>query len=171
MTDRPNRPNDVYRFRYSPKKEWGFDGRTWCFEGFLIASADLDLVDSYWGISNPSGRVLDKATIDREVANGGSFEFYFNLDEVDLIAQSETVYYADDDLFHISEQHACSERCRYAFKKRGAERNAAKMLLVLREYLEQAERRAASAIRGQERLKRAISKVEAGDLTVHIYEG
>jgi hypothetical protein len=113
--------------------------------------------------------MLDVDTIEREVANGGSFEFYFNLADVDPIPNSEAKYYADDDLYHISEQHACSDRCQHTFKRRGAERSADKMLSVLRENLREAERLAASYARSAQRMQRDIATVESGNLNVTIY--
>ena len=164
-------PGDVYKFRYSPKKEWGFDGRTWCFEGFLVADSDCTLIDTYWGIGNSSGRVMSAADIEREVVAGGRFEFYFNLNDVDRISNYEDVYYANEDLFHVSEQHACLPGCRHTFKKRHAKRNRDKMLDVLREQSRLAKRDSELAIQRHARLEGDIHLLLAGDLSIHIDGG
>jgi L-lysine 2,3-aminomutase len=107
-------------------------------------------------------------TVEQEVANGGNFDFYFNLDDVESIANSESVYYSDDDLFSISEQHACSNGCRHCFKKKGAQRNQDKMLAVLTEQARIAKRDYEWAKKRHHKLLQEAIQVMAGDLSVHI---
>jgi len=164
------RENDVFKFRYSPKKEQGWDSRTHCFEGYLVARKsddELRLVDTYWGIKG-DGRVLSQEQIDEEVKNGGSFEFYFNLDDVEAIPDYEERNYSRDDLFRISEQHACVPRCIFHFKRKGAERSQERMLEEVNEQIRKVKSEIESKTHRLEQLAGTRAKLEAGDTSVYI---
>src|SRR4051794_6716978 len=103
MEQREIKQGDVYRFRWSPKKEQGWDNRWHCFEGYLIALAGqhgaLKLYDTFWGLrGDTSATVLSMETIKKEVEAGGSFEFYFNFEDYEKISESETHYLDDADV-------------------------------------------------------------------------
>lgn len=162
--------NDVYRFSYSPKKEQGWDSRTHCFEGYLVAREvgdDLKLIDTYWGVYG-DGRILSREKIDQEVKKGGSFEFYFNLDEVEKIEEYEEKYFDSKDIVRISEQHACVPRCVFYFKKIGAVRSKHRMLEEIDEQIRQKTHTIEFQTSMIQRLKETREKVEAGDTAQYI---
>ncbi len=67
--------SDVFHFRYSSKNP-NYNFLTHCFQGSLIALKNKEgkivLADTYWGIGDRSGRVLDEKTIRKEVKSGGA---------------------------------------------------------------------------------------------------
>lgn len=162
--------NDVFKFRYSPRQEQGFDSRNHCFEGYLVAregrAGNLVLVDTYWGIGG-DGRVLNEEQIEDEVRKGGSFRFYFNLDDVEKIPNYQQQYFSDDDLFYLSEQHACMESCRFVFKRKGAERSKIKMVICLENELREVQHDIDRATRKASDLIEKIARVKNGDLNIN----
>lgn len=162
---------DVYKFRFSPKKEQGWDHRYHCFEGYLIARPDVDgwfrFVDIYWGIGG-DGKSFTEEEIKKEVTNGGKFEFYFNLNEVEPIQKYDVDYYDDADLYSISEQHACVDRYVHHYKRKGAEKSQQKMLSVLKSQMQLRKSDIEIAVREVESLAQKINRVESGDLTTAI---
>jgi hypothetical protein len=166
--------NDVFRFRYSPIEFGKFDSRTWCFEGYLIAHPDETKIhefvyqDTHWGIKNTSNRILTYEEIQTEVSKGGSFAFYFNLDEVEEIQLYMERYYHSTDLFHLSRQHARTERCRYIYLRKGAQRNKQQMLDYLYYKFEEAQSKIRQVTNEIESIGEKINQVKGGNLSISI---
>jgi hypothetical protein len=163
----PPRVGDVFRFRYNREQseKLGFSA-THCFEGTLHARQNGDrliLVDTYWGISG-DGRMFTLEEAERK----GTLTFYCNLNDVERIDRHDQVYYADDDLFTVSEQHACVPRCVHWFKRKGAVRNAEKMLRVISERIEKNKHDIDSANGNLDRLAQLERQIRQGDLGVYL---
>lgn len=165
---------DVYRFRWSPKKEQGWDSRQHCFQGMLIAkknhSGDLVLRDTYWSYGNDTqcGKVFTEEEIRDEVKKGAHFEFFFNLDDVEPIDRMEVKYMADEDVFYIAEQNACDPSCIKHFKRKGAVRHKETMLTNINDQIAKKKRDIEWAAREIENLAERRTKIEAGDLTQYL---
>lgn len=162
------RAGDFYRFRYneSERKRLGFSANH-CFEGTLYAVVKGDeimLVDTYWGIGSTGGRAFTQHRAEQQ----GTLTFYFNINDTEPIKEHETVYYADADVFAVSEQHACVPRCVHYFKRKGAERNQEKMLTVIDGRIKDRQREIDSAKSSLIQLNELRRAVESGDLTVYL---
>ncbi len=163
----------MFHFRWSPKKEQGWDSRWHCFQGTLIAKKDykekLGLVDTYWSYGNDSNsHWITEKVIDEEVKKGGRFEFYFNLNNVEPIDRNEVKYYADKDVVSIAQQSACDPSCIKHFKYKGTERSKEKMLSVINEQIAKKKHEIEYAAREIESLTERRTKIDAGDLTQYL---
>jgi len=56
----------------------------------------------------------------------GTLKYYCNLDDLEKIEKYETDEYDDEDLFRLSDQHACVERCIYWYKENRCKEKPAK---------------------------------------------
>lgn len=160
--------NDIYKFQYNAaERERLSFSADHCFEGTLRARPFEDgsylLIDTYWGIEG-NGRSFTP----EEAELKGTLTFYCNLDDVEPIKDYEQAYYADDDLFTVSEQHACVPRCVHWFKRKGAVRNADKMLRVIAQREDDAHRQAESAADNLIRLDALRRQIQSGDLEVYL---
>lgn len=169
QADAPAEPRagDIYRFCYNAaeRERLGFSANH-CFEGYLHArelAGGLMLVDTYWGF-NGDGRAFTPA----EAGKKGTLTFYCNLNDVEPIKDYEQVYYSDADLFTVSEQHACVPRCVHWFTRKGAVRNAEKMLRVISERIANAERKIKYATDDIQQFTEKRQQVEAGNLEVYL---
>jgi hypothetical protein len=162
------KPNDYFHFRYHPLDGYGWDSRTHCFEGLLLAcltdSGGILLRDTYWNRSGRDGRYLTPAEAEAE----GTLTFYCNLDDIEKIDSYRKDYYAETDLFCLTTQHACSHHCVEYFKRKGASFNVDKMLSVVDAKIQDARRQLNSTVRDLELLSVTKSKIEGGDTTVYI---
>ena len=132
--------DDVYRFRYNAaeRERLGYSA-SHCFEGMLCVRETpegLILVDTYWGINGNLGRRL---TLEKALKLG-ELTFSFNFNEVEPIREDDQVYYNDDDLFTVSEQHACVPRCVHWYKRKDAIRSKSKMLRIIDEHAQNSHR-------------------------------
>ncbi len=164
---------DVFKFRWSPKKEQGFDGRWHCFQGTLIAKKDydgnLELVDTYWSFGNDQmSHRIKKDVIDEEVKKGGSFTFDFNLNDVESINEEETHYLDENDVVSISDQNACVPICIRHYKYKGKGRSKDKMLREINEKIRNQKSTIEYAANELERLSERRTKIESGDLTQYL---
>jgi len=164
----PIRENDIFRFCWLEKTDWGWDARYHCFEGFLRVTQAPDgtfiLRDTYWYFDGRNGKFF---TLD-EAYKQGTLTFYFNVDDVDKIDKSESVYYKSTDIFTLSRQHACVASCVIYYKKRGALRDQDSMKAVIKSRLEDTERDIRCAERKRNRYIEQLTAVEAGNLEVYI---
>jgi len=162
------RADDIYRFRYNgaESERLGFSANH-CFEGLLRArpfeNGEYLLIDTYWGIEGQGRSFTPK-----EAEAKGTLTFYCNLEDVEPIKEYEQAYFADDDLFTVSEQHACVPRCVHWFKRRGAMRNADKMLQVISGRIAENERNARFATDNLAKLASLREQVESGNLEVYL---
>jgi hypothetical protein len=168
-TDVQVKENDVFHCRFTQSycnKRVGWDLRH-CFEGTLVAkdvNGEIVLFDTFWGIGRTSENkwfTLDQIGVDIEI------EYYCNLDEIEKMEDADK-YYDEKDVFHLSEQHGCSERYRYTFIRKGAQRSAAKMIEVAKYLIEGKESEIRSAEWRIEDLRKTIDKINSGDLSVYI---
>lgn len=161
--------NDVFKFSYHPQEGQGWDSRTHCFEGLLIVrkngKGEIRLEDTYWGIS-PDGH--NQRFKPEEAEEKGVLTHYFNLDKVDPVSNYERKYYADEDLFFLSRQHACAESCRYTFIRKRAKRSQTKMLEGINKKIMEAKRKVESVVEDVASYSELKAKIEKGDLGVHI---
>ena len=178
MTDNPIdftriKHNDIFRFQWSPKKEHGWDSRYHCFQGTLRADrkrkkdGELCLIDTYWGIHG-NGRVLTPVQISNEISNGGSFKYYCNLDEVDLIDDFDVCYYKNEDIYTISSQNACHPSCINHFLRRGATRDAQTMINYIKGEIENSQNDIRYAENNIRILTEKLHEVESGNVEVHL---
>lgn len=146
---------DVYRFHWKPGQ--GPEGDAyWCFDGKLIVRETRDggliLVDTYWG----SG---DNRTFTPERAQEqGELTLLFNLDDVEQLGRYESPhYYAPEDVFEFHHQHGCYQRW---MKRKGAARCRDTILAEFRRRLEDAHKKADSAVRAVEWAARDLQRAE-----------
>ncbi len=162
--------NDVFHFRYN-QKTIDARGGDWqvrhCFEGTLVARLTADkkilLVDTFWGIKGDG--VSGSQT---EWRKKGTLQFYVNLNDIELIKDYETVYYNNEDLYILSEQHACVPSCIHNFKRKGVERSNKKMLETINEKIREEKKKIDWAVDSLQRLAVDKMKIENGDLTVYL---
>jgi len=161
--------NDVFHFRYPPQGQQGFDSRTHCFEGLLVARKDkeggLFLQDTYWGLTDNGG----KSFLLNEAQKQGTLTFYCNLDEIEVIPPYDRKYYDDADIFVLHSQNACVPSCKYYYKRKGAGRSKSQMLETVNKQIKDAKRKAQSLIEDVSRFSEIKAKIEGGDLTVYLY--
>lgn len=167
--DRDIRDGDVFKFQYKSINEQGWDYRTHCFEGILVARrvSELNqwiLCDTFWSVDGTGGKTF---TIDKAVSLG-DISFSFNLNDVEKISYEERVYYSDNDIFRISTQHGCTPSCIHLYKRKGAQRNRDKMLQVLHQRLTDARRTIQSELSHIEHTAGLVRIVEDGNLDVYI---
>ena len=158
--------NDVYRLSWK-EREWN-DQKNHCFEGSAIIKeigGELMYMDTYWGFS-PSG---NNHFFSADEANKKfNIKFLFNLDDVKNITVSDLDFYGDDDIFRLSEQHACVPSCIKYFVKKDAAKSQNKILSVIKNKLEEEERNISWANNKIIRLKKTMVEVENGNLEVYL---
>lgn len=156
------KPNDIYHIRYTqsfrdnnPRGDLNH-----CFEGLAIAlevlGGGLMLFDTFWGIGNTSGKSWIQEDVDKNI----SIEFYCNLDEIEHIQDWEQMYYADQDLFRLTRQHACSKNCISYYKRKGAERSRDKMKASIESKAADAVRRIQFATADYDRYTKSFADLE-----------
>lgn len=163
---------DFFRFHYTDKyreeaeRRWYSGYLRHCFEGILharVIGTELRLVDTYWGLSGDGQSFSEKEARER-----GTLEFIFNIADVEKIPEHERVYYSDDDLFSVSEQHACVPSCVFHFKRKGAEKSNKKMLAVVNEKIREQHKKVDYAIDELKRLAVKKEKIEGGDINIYL---
>lgn len=167
MKNQAIKVGDIYDFRYNQaeRDRLSFSAHH-CFEGMLHAqliNGSIMLVDTYWGIKG-DGRVFTPS----EARQQGTLTFYVNLSEIESIKEHECLYYDDNDLYRISEQHACVPSCVHHFKRKGAERSNKKMLAVVNEQMREERKKIDWAVDKLQRLAITKEKIEGGDLTQYL---
>ena len=154
---------DVFHFRPKDCGEFA----NWCRENLFIARKDekgkIYFTDTYWGY----GEGENKRYTFQEANKLGSLEYRFNLSEVEEIKDYQRVYYNDEDIYHLTNQHACSSGCINYFIKKGTPRNPKKMLDVIDKKISTARHEIDNAVRDIEQLAEKKTKLEAGDLTIY----
>lgn len=158
---------DVYSFRYnqSERDRLGYSANH-CFESTLVArevGGQMMLVDTFWGI-NGDGRSFTPT----DAKKLGTLTFYVNLSDLEPIKEYEREYYDDEDLFRISEQHACVPSCIHHFKRKGAERSNKKMLSVINEKIREEKKKIDYAVDALQRLAQTKQKIEEGETSVYL---
>jgi hypothetical protein len=156
--------DDVFSFRWKDNVSTNYFGDLYhCFDGQLIVcerGGEMYLRDTYWS----SGTEGKGFTIE-EANERGILTYKCNLDEVDIIRESDLVYYADSDVFNLSTQHGCYPR--YA-KRRNATRSQEKILSVLKSKIEDTQREIEFKKRSLQQMNERLQKLEAGDTTIFI---
>jgi len=155
--------NDVFRFRYKAEAEKKFTLDPYhCFDGQLVVKKNRDgnfiLRDTYW--SSSDGRCFTPEEAEKE----GTLTFVCNLDDVRNIEEWETDYYADEDVYNLSQQHGCYK---YYTVKKCAQKSQGKMLQVVRSKIKDEEYSISSSINRIEFLSRQAQKIESGDINVY----
>jgi hypothetical protein len=162
---------DVFHVRYTDAYREGQRGRDLhhCFEGLAIAKkseSGVVLVDTFWGLNgNDHSKVFYQPDIGEKI----SIERYCNLDEITKISRHEVVYYADEDIIFLHDQHACVDSCKYYYIKTGAVRSRAKMVQVVQEQISEAENAIASLKRSIEVKMETLGEIESGKPLEEIY--
>lgn len=161
------RDGDVFEFRWSD--EWrqksGRADLNWAFEGTLIYR-DGVAFDTYWGLE----RSWDCGQCFRleEWKTRGTLAFRFNLNDVVTLHAADRFYYADTDVFHITTQHACSERCVFWFLRKGATKDRLKIESEIHRRISKESEDAQRAVRFAAStigwLNRQLEKLERGDI-------
>ena len=152
------RDGDVYRWRYKePSDRDGEWGRYHCCSRIAVFK-DGRLWDTYWssGSDNRSFGPPDWPKLELTLlGNFADFE----------TATDDLSFYAEADVMNLS--HANSSRGNLYIRK-GATRCAEAMLSAARERLRRAEYEQQGAEDRAEKLRSAITKIEAGDTSVYI---
>lgn len=156
MTDL--REGDVYRWSYREPGDDRSYGRYHCCSMIAIVMKGL-LRDTFWMIGQniPSdGRSFGSDQLDSlDLTRLG------NLSDYEQAKEYNRDYYADADIMDLN--HSNSSGGNFYVRK-GAVRNAAKMLEVAKRKLERSESEERSAARRSEWLRDAIKQIEAGNL-------
>lgn len=152
------REGDVFRWFY---REHGDDrsyGRYHCCSRIGIVTKGR-LRDTYWGLCSDSRSFgpdeLSKLNLTR----------LGNLSDFDQVREYNADYYADADVMDLNHSNATSGNF---YVRKGAARSAAKMLEVANRKLERAQSDERMAARRSEELRKAIERIEAGDVNVHL---
>lgn len=184
MTTLPNKPmptgkkmkkiklriGDVYHFQWNEDEYQKNYDPNWSFERTLIVmkyprwseeknkyDSTIKLVDTYWGINRIGS---NKSFTLEEIQKRGTLTFYCNLDDIEAINSYQTDEYDDEDLFRLSDQHACSESCIHWFKKKGALKSPKKKISVLQDEIRDEKSKIESAIGRIERKSAEIKQLE-----------
>lgn len=124
--------NDVYHISYTDQYRNTHHGDLHhCFEGLAVVHEKADggfiLIDTFWGIGRTDNKCFNIDQIDKDI----TAELYCNLDEIEKISEYDIQYYADTDIYRLTDQHGCAKSCIYFYKRKGAQRSKDKIKLVL----------------------------------------
>lgn len=153
------REGDVFRWSYREPGDDRSYGRYHCCSRIAIVTRGR-LRDTYWswGSDGRSFGLEEIAKLD--------LEFEGNLSDLEKADEWQADYYADADIVNLN--HSNSSRGNFYLRK-GALRNADKMLRMARYKLEQSLSAERSAAWTSERLRAAIAQIEAGEIaSVHL---
>ena len=158
---------DVYRFHYTPTEQSKRFMPDHCFDGQLVAflwdsdrTDSIRLQDSYWLYQfKPGGS--GKIFTPEQAAQQGTLQFVCNLDDVDIVNKYDTQYYADGDVFNLSYQHGCYP---YFAVRKGAKRNAEKMLVVLAQQEQEQRSNLSNAANALQRIASARQRIQDGHI-------
>jgi hypothetical protein len=161
---------DVYHFQWNTEEYKKTHDVNWCFERTLVVMKyprwkeelnkyeyDVKLVDTYWGINRTD---TNKSFTLDEIQKRGTLTYYCNLDEIEAINSYLTDEYDDEDLFRLSDQHACSDSCVYHFKKKGAKKSPMKKISILQDSIRDEKEKIVSAIGRIERMSAEIKQLQ-----------
>ena len=115
------------------------------------------LRDTYWSLRGSDDHVL--TDLDRY-----DLRFLGNLNDYERAEYGNWLYYDDADVLNLNHSNASKNSLWYV--RKGAEKSAKAIELVLTERLIQAERDKQSAERAIERLTSELEQVRGGDLNV-----
>lgn len=155
------RENDVFKFQYSPEETKKRFEPYWCFDGQLVARKYGDkflLVDTYWSSGSDNREFKPE-----QARSQGTLTFVCNLDEVEKVSEDAYEYYSESDVFDLSTQHRSYKR--FA-KRKGAVRDAAKMLETVEKKRKEAENEMDRAGRHLNELAEKKKQIESGNLDV-----
>lgn len=152
---------DVFRWSYrepGDDRQWG---RYHCCSGIAVVHNGM-LRDTYWQIGNSfsEGRrfgIDDLPKID--------LTHLANMSELERVSEYQADYYDDADIVDLNHANSTRGNC---YLRKSAVRSQKKMLEVARYKLELSMSDERSAAQRSERFREAISKIEAGDLGVHL---
>ena len=149
---------DVFDFRWFPKKEQGWDSRTHCFDGQLVAKkykeGGIKLVDTYWS-SNSKYFTLD------DVLQKGDLFYRCNLTELENVSSDCSDYYDQKDIFNLSYQSGCYVDWK---KRKGAKKSKEVMLESLERKMKKLKWELESTARDIERTAEDRIKIQNGEL-------
>jgi hypothetical protein len=157
------REGDVFRWHYLDPDT---DGRSWgayhcCSRIGIFHSGRLR--DTYWQISTSFSDCRSFAVEDLPKLK---LEYLGNLADYDVAPEYQSAYYADADIMDLN--HSNHPRGNFYLRK-GAKRCAEKMLATARERLEKSESAERTAAWKSEELRKAIAKIEAGEIDAHLF--
>lgn len=156
------REGDIYHWMYCDPRT---DNRQWgdyhCCSRIAIVHRGR-LRDTYWQIGTSFN---DGKSFGVEDLPKLELTFLANMDDLEKAPEYQFDYYDDADTFNLN--HPNSTRGNFYLRK-GAVRSQAKMLATASYNLERSKKAERTAVRRSEELSETISRIEAGDLTVHI---
>lgn len=153
------REGDIYRWSYSEPGDDREYGRYHCCSRIAVVKGDR-LWDTYWSSTFGDGRSFGLRDLERL-----ELTFVANFADLEKADEGQADYYDDADIVNLN--HSNSTRGNFYLRK-GAKRSAAKMLEIARYRLEREEAAERSAVQAQDRLRAAITKIEAGDTSVYL---
>lgn len=156
------RDGDIYRWSYREPGDDGAWGRYHCCSNIAIVRSGW-LHDTYWMIGDSFSSHGRKFGLDD--LHKLHLTFVANFADLNKAHERDEDYYDDDDIVNIN--HANSTKGNFYLRK-GAKRSAAKMLEAARYKLERAESEQRMAADRAERLRSAITSIEAGDTSAHL---
>lgn len=150
---------DVFRWTYrEPSENDGAWGRYHCCSRIAIFHNGR-LRDTFWQIGGSFSQDCRSFGVDS--LHKIDLTLLGNLSELDKASEYQADYFDDADIVDLN--HPNSSRGNF-FLRKGSKRSAAKMIEVARYKLEQVKSDQRSAIRKEDELQRAISRIEAGEL-------
>ena len=159
--------NDVYKVRYKEeykKTQSPHTNYSHCFEGFGVVTQHKDnyliLSDTYWGIGRTDGKSFSL----EDIGNKVEIEYYCNLDQIEDIYERDLLYYEDEDVYRITDQHGCFPRCVHYFKLKTASKSVKKIKHSIERKISDLEYTIKSSKSEIERHRASIEKMENGDI-------
>ncbi len=166
--------NDVYRFIYHNEILEKIYEPYWCFDGQLIVKQDKNgnmyLEDTYWSFYDKENNVFKSNSCSKrfsleEALKQGKLFYKCNLDDVEMISEYDTNYYADEDIFDLSYQHGCKK---LLFKRKGAQKSITKMESVLNKEIENIEAQIRYLTWKLEKVKENLEELKNGNINIYI---
>lgn len=166
--------NDVYRFVYNQEILEKTHDPYWCFDGQLVVKQDKNgniyLEDTYWSFYDKENNTFKNMGYSKrfsleELLKQGQLFYKCNLDNVEIISEYDTKYYADEDIFDLSYQHGCKK---LFVKRKGAQKSITKMESVLNKEIESIEVEIRYLTWKLEKTKENLEELKNGNINIYI---
>lgn len=166
--------NDVYRFIYNNEMLEKMYDPYHCFDGQLIVRQDKNgniyLEDTYWSYYDKEKNTFRSDSGNRrfsleDALKQGKLFYKCNLDDIEMISEYDTNYYADEDIFDLSYQHGCYK---VFFKRKGAQKSISKMESVLNQKIKRIEAEIRHLTWQLEEAKENLKKLKEGNIDIYI---
>lgn len=147
------REGDIYRWSYREPGDDRSYGRYHCCSNFAIVNAHGRLRDTYWSYGS-EGR-----SFGTEDLPALELKFLANLSDLEKARSYQADYYADADIVNLLHPNGGD-----FYLRKGAKRCAKKMTVTARRKLEESMCAESAAKRRSEELRKAMVKIDTGEL-------